>query len=55
MSRLVFKLNTDNSIEIMDTDFTEEYIIVKNEGDSKIITVSVVEENLDIMSEEEYI
>lgn len=43
MSRLRFKLNTDNSIEMMDTDFTEEYVSIKNDGDSKIITVSVVE------------
>ena len=43
MSRLRFKLNTDNSIEMMDTDFAEEYVSIKNDGDSKIITVSVVE------------
>jgi hypothetical protein len=53
MSRFVFRLNTDNSVEIMDTDFAEEYVSVKTDGDSKIITVSVVEEDLEIMDEEE--
>jgi|TARA_E500000318_G_C3462435_1_gene173193 hypothetical protein len=53
MSRFVFRLNTDNSVEIMDTDFAEEYVSVKNDGNSKIITVSVVEEDLEIMDEEE--
>tara|TARA_S200002703_G_scaffold97773_1_gene84423 strand:- start:456 stop:623 length:168 start_codon:yes stop_codon:yes gene_type:complete len=53
MSRFVFRLNTDNSVEIMDTDFVEEYVSVKNDGNSKIITVSVVEEDLEIMDEEE--
>jgi hypothetical protein len=52
MSRLIFKLNTNNSVEIMDTDFAEEYVSVKTDGDSKIITVSVVEEDMDIMDEE---
>jgi len=53
MSRLIFKLNNDNSVEIMDTDFTEKYVSIKSEGDSKIITVSVVEEDLEIIDEEE--
>jgi hypothetical protein len=53
MSRFIFRLNTDNSVEIMDTDFAEEYVSVKTDGDSKIITVSVVEEDLEIMDEEE--
>lgn len=53
MSRLIFKLNTNNSVEIMDTDFAEEYISVKTDGDSKIITVSVVEEDMEIMDEED--
>lgn len=55
MSRLIFKLNTNNSIEVMDTDFAEEYVSVKTDGDSKIITVSVVEEDIEIMDEEEAI
>ena len=55
MSRLIFKLNTNNSVEIMDTDFAEEYVSVKTDGDSKIITVSVVEEDIEIMDEEEAI
>ena len=53
MSRFIFRLNIDNSVEIMDTDFAEEYVSVKTDGDSKIITVSVVEEDLEIMDEEE--
>ena len=53
MSRFIFRLNTDNSVEIMDTDFAEEYVSVKTDGDSKIITVSVDEEDLEIMDEEE--
>ena len=53
MSRFIFRLNTDNSVEIMDTDFAEEYVSIKTDGDSKIITVSVVEEDLEIMDEEE--
>jgi hypothetical protein len=40
-------------VEIMDTDFAEEYVSVKTDGDSKIITVSVVEEDMEIMDEEE--
>lgn len=55
MSRLIFKLNTNNSVEIMDTDFAEEYVSIKTDGDSKIITVSVVEEDMDIIDEEEVI
>ena len=53
MSRFIFRLNTDNSVEIMDTDFAEEYVSVKTDGDSKIVTVSVVEEDMEIMDEEE--
>ena len=53
MSRLIFKLNTNNSVEVMDSDFIEEYVSVKTDGDSKIITVSVVEEDMEIMDEEE--
>jgi len=53
MSRLIFKLNTNNSVEVMDSDFIEEYVSVKTDGDSKIITVSVVEEDMDIMDEED--
>jgi len=47
MSRLIFKLNKDNTVEVMSTDFMEEYIDIKNEGDAKIVEVSVVEETFD--------
>ena len=53
MSRLIFKLNTNNSVEVMDSDFAEEHVSVKTDGDLKIITVSVVEEDMEIMDEEE--
>ena len=43
MSRLVFKLNTNNSVEIMDTDFIEQTISIQVDGDVKIIEVDVVE------------
>jgi len=43
MSRFVFRLNTDNSVEIMDSDFVEQTISVQVDGDTKIIEVDVVE------------
>lgn len=43
MSRLIFKLNTNNSVEIMDTDFIEQTISIQVDGDVKIIEVDVVE------------
>ena len=55
MSRIVFKLNTDNTIQVLDTDFAEEYIDNKTEGSSKIITMSVVDQEYETANEEEYI
>jgi len=55
MSNMVFKLNTDNTIEIMSTDFAEQYVTVMNDGDVKIIEVSVVEEDMEIIDEEDEI
>ena len=55
MSNIVFKLNTDNTIEIMSTDFAEQNITVMNDGDAKIIEVSAVEEDLEIIDEEDEI
>ena len=43
MSRLIFKLNTNNSVEVMDSDFIEQTISVQVDGDAKIIEVDVVE------------
>ena len=43
MSRLIFKLNTNNSVEIMDSDFIEQTISIQVDGDVKIIEVDVVE------------
>jgi hypothetical protein len=43
MSRLIFKLNTNDSVEIMDTDFIEQTISIQVDGDAKIIEVDVVE------------
>ena len=43
MSRLIFKLNTNNSIEVMDSDFIEQTISIQVDGDVKIIEVDVVE------------
>jgi hypothetical protein len=43
MSRLIFKLNTNNSVEIMDSDFIEQTISVQVDGDIKIIEVDAVE------------
>jgi hypothetical protein len=43
MSRFVFRLNTDNSVEIMDSDFIEQTISIQVDGDVKIIEVDVVE------------
>ena len=43
MSRLIFKLNTNNSVEVMDSDFIEQTISVQVDGDEKIIEVDVVE------------
>ena len=42
MSRLIFKLNTNNSIEVMDSDFIEQTISIQVDGDAKIIEVDVV-------------
>jgi len=60
MSRFVFRLNTDNSVEIMDSDFIEQTISIQVDGDVKIIEVDVVEHvepatvtYPDIMTEEE--
>jgi hypothetical protein len=55
MSRIVFKLNTDNTIQVLDTDFAEEYIDIKTDGSSKIITISVVDQDYETSNEEEYI
>jgi hypothetical protein len=43
MSRLIFKLNTNDSVEIMDSDFIEQTISIQVDGDVKIIEVDVVE------------
>ena len=48
MSRIIFKLNNDNSVEILDTDFIEENISVQSDGDSKIIKLIIVEESMEI-------
>jgi hypothetical protein len=48
MSRIIFKLNNDNSVEILDTDFIEENISVQSDGDSKIIKLSIVEEIMEM-------
>lgn len=53
MGRIIFKVDTSNNVEVLDSDFAEEYVSVKNDENSKIITVSVVEEDLEIMNEEE--
>lgn len=55
MSNIVFKLNTDNNIEIMSTDFAEQHVTVMNDGNAKIIEVSVVEEDMEIIDEEDEI
>lgn len=55
MGRIIFKVDTSNNVEVLDSDFTEELITVKTEGDSKIITLSSIEEDLEIVDEEEYI
>jgi len=55
MGRIIFKIDTLNNIEVLDSDFAEELITVKTEGESKIITLSSVEEDLEIVDEEEYI
>ena len=55
MSNMVFKLNNDNTIEIMTTDFAEQHVTVVNDGDAKIIEVSVVEEDMEIIDEEDEI
>ena len=43
MSRFVFRLNTDNSVEILDSDFIVQTISIQVDGDVKIIEVDVVE------------
>ena len=53
MSNIVFKLNTDNTIEIMSTDFAEQHVTIMNDGDAKIIEVSAIEEDMEIIDEEE--
>tara|TARA_B100002019_G_C20753569_1_gene349668 strand:+ start:341 stop:508 length:168 start_codon:yes stop_codon:yes gene_type:complete len=55
MSNIVFKLNTDNTIEIMSTDFAEQHVTVMNDGNAKIIEVSAVEEDMEIIDEEDEI
>jgi hypothetical protein len=52
---MVFKLNTDNSIEIMSSDFSQEYVSIENDGDSKIIEISVIEQTLEMNDSEENI
>ena len=53
MGRIIFKIDTSNNVEVLDSDFAEEFISIKTEGDSKIIALSSVEEDLDDISEEE--
>ena len=53
MSNIIFKLNSNNTIEIMSTDFVEQNVTVMNDGDAKIIEVSTVEEDLEIIDEED--
>ena len=55
MGRIIFKVDTSNNVEVLDSDFAEELITVKIEGDSKIITLSSNEEDLEIADKEEYI
>ena len=55
MSNIIFKLNTDNTIEIMSTDFAEQHVTVMNDGNAKIIEVSAVEEDMEIIDEEDEI
>ena len=47
MSRIIFRINSDNTTTILDNDFYENYIEITPDGDGKIIEVSVVEETFD--------
>ena len=53
MSNIIFKLNSNNTIEIVSTDFAEQNVTVMNDGDAKIIEVSAIEEDLEIIDEED--
>ena len=48
MSRIIFRINSDNTTTVLDNDFYENYIAVTSDGDGKIVEVSVVEETFDI-------
>ena len=45
MSRLIFRINSDNTTTIVDNDFHQHFIDIKSDGDGKIVEVSVVENN----------
>lgn len=51
MSRIIFRINSDNTTTIVDNDFYEHYIDIKPDGDGTIVEVSVVENN---PTDEEY-
>ena len=53
MGRIIFKIDSSNNVEVIDSDFEEEHIKVNTEGDSKVITLSAIEEDLEITDEEE--
>lgn len=45
MSRIVFRINSDNTTTIVDNDFYENFIEITPDGDGTIVEVSIVENN----------
>ena len=48
MSRIKFEIDEDNNVTVTDSDFEEEQINVIKENNVYRVTVSVVNENLEI-------
>ena len=49
MSRIKFEIAEDNTVTVTDSDFKEEQINVVKENNVYYVTVSVVNENLEIV------
>lgn len=45
MSRILFRINSDNTTTTLDNDFHEYFIEVTPDGDGSIVEVSIVESN----------
>lgn len=53
MSRIIFEIDQENNITVKDSDFYSQDISIREEGNNKIIRVSVVEEPESIGTQQE--